>query len=256
MSHRQHFYYWRVLAKVIGFALFGLGGLLLGYVMFPVVSLLSSDKKIATMRCRRLVQLSFRAFIGFLSKAGVLTCQISGAEELDSSGNIVIANHPTLIDIVFLISMIPNATCIVKTSLFSNIFTRGPVSWAGYIPNNEADTLIADSEAQLADNATLVIFPEGSRSVPDQPLKFKRGAAYLWLRTQCALSLVAITVDPPFLTKHEKWYQVPYSRPHFQLVVKEGGFARDAQTNARTRSIDTRTLTRQWQDHFTREIVI
>tara|TARA_R110002124_G_scaffold61789_2_gene169075 strand:- start:19035 stop:19805 length:771 start_codon:yes stop_codon:yes gene_type:complete len=256
VSHRQHFYHWRVLAKVIGFVLFGLGGLLLGYVLFPLVSLLSPDRRLAKMRCRRLVQLSFRFFIGLLSKAGVLTFHISGAEELDRRGNIVIANHPTLIDIVFLISMIPNATCIVKPSLFNNVFTRGPVSWAGYIPSNEADTLIADSEAQLADNATLVIFPEGSRSVPNQPLKFKRGAAYLWLRTQCALSLVAITVDPPFLTKHEKWYQVPYRRPHFQLVVKEGGGATDAQTNAGTRSTDTRTLTRQWQDHFTTEIVI
>ena len=121
MSHRQHFYHWRVLAKVIGFVLFGLGGLLLGYVLFPLVSLLSPDRRLAKMRCRRLVQLSFRFFIGLLSKAGVLTFHISGAEELDRRGNIVIANHPTLIDIVFLISMIPNATCIVKPSLFNNV---------------------------------------------------------------------------------------------------------------------------------------
>ncbi|MCB1691044.1 MAG: 1-acyl-sn-glycerol-3-phosphate acyltransferase [Halioglobus sp.] len=198
--------------------------------------------------------MSFRIFIGYMSWVGILTWEINGIELLDKSGSIVIANHPTLIDIVFLISMIPNATCIVKASLYKNIFTRGPVSWAGYIPNNEADTLMASCEAQLADNANLVIFPEGSRSVPDKPLKLQRGAAHLWLRSRCDLSMVTIRVNPLTLAKHQKWYEVPYDRPHFQLVVKGERLAEDAESDSNSPSADARTITRQWQNYFTREI--
>ncbi len=254
MSRRKDSYYCRIVAAGIGFTLFGLGGLLLGYVIFPLVALFSPNKRRATLRCRRLIQLSFRGFVGYLAWSGYLTWQVRGAEQLAKPGSLVIANHPTLIDIVFLIAMIPNATCIVKASLYKNVFTRGPVSWAGYIPNNEADRLMADSEAQLTDNATLVIFPEGSRSVPDMPLRFKRGAAHLWLRSRCELSLVTIAVNPLTLAKHQMWYQVPCSRPHFHLVVKSEKSTGEADNDIHPQSIDTRTVTRRWQDHFTREI--
>jgi 1-acyl-sn-glycerol-3-phosphate acyltransferase len=253
MSGRQDFYYWRVFATGASFVLFGLGGLILGYLVFPAVSVITRSKELETRRCRRMVQLGFRAFIWFMASLGVLTWDVKGKADIRRRGQLIIANHPTLIDIVFLISMIPNATCIIKSGLYRNVFTSGPVRRAGYIPNNDPDQLIEDCEAQLEAGASLVVFPEGSRSVQEVPLHFKRGAAYLWLRTQCDVSLVTITAIPPTLAKHEKWYQVPRSRPYFKLVAS-GDRTTCLAGGEEPDSVGARILTRQWQDHFKKEI--
>jgi len=253
VSERRDFYYWRILATGISFAMFGLGALVLGCILLPIISLFSRSRESGQRHCRRMVQLSFRAFIWFMRSLGVLTWEVEGRAELGRGGQLVIANHPTLIDIVFLISMIPNATCIVKADLFRNVFTRGPVQWAGYVPNNSTDQMLEDCAKELAGGASLVVFPEGSRSVAESPVRFRRGAAYLWLCARCEVALVSIASNPPTLGKHEKWYQIPPVRPHFKLVINageehaiEGG---DSQA-----SIAARLLTRQWQDYFENEI--
>jgi hypothetical protein len=48
----------------------------------------------------------------------------------------IIANHPSLIDVVFLIGLVRQANCVVKQSLWENPFTRGPVR----APNTSATT--------------------------------------------------------------------------------------------------------------------
>jgi len=254
MSARQDFYWWRMFATGLSFILFGVGGLILGFLVFPLVSLISQSKEMETRRCRRMVQLGFQAFVWFMTSFGVLTWDVRGRTDIQRQGQLIIANHPSLIDIVFLISMIPNATCIVKAELFRNIFTRGPVKRAGYIPNGNPEQWIGECEAQLKAGSSLAIFPEGSRSVQELPLHFKRGAAYLWMRARCDVCLVTITVTPPTLAKYEKWYQIPRSRPHFSLAATNDRALCFAQHEGHDPT-SARLLTRQWQDYFVRELV-
>ena len=71
-----------------------------------------------------------------MQRAGVLTYSVEGAEKLGRPGQMIIANHPSLIDVVFLIGLVRQANCVVKQSLWQNPFTRGPVRDAGYISND------------------------------------------------------------------------------------------------------------------------
>ena len=255
MSVRQDWYHWRLVATALSFTFFGLGGLILGYVIFPLIALFSVDPQARTRRCRLLVHYSFRLFIGIMASMGVLTWSVHGRAALGKPGTLVVANHPSLIDIVFLVSMTPNACCIVKSELYRNFFTRGPVSWAGYIANDSPEQLIEDCAREMAQGATLVVFPEGTRSVGGQPLRFKRGAAYVWLRTRSELVLASIVVSPPTLAKNDKWYQVPTRRPCFSLDVcraDEAGVDRIGDEG----QIDARSLNRLWQAYFEQEITI
>jgi hypothetical protein len=93
----------------------------------------------------------------------------------------VLANHPTLIDVVFLISLLPNADCVVKR-VACNPFMRGPVRAAGYISNDDGAGLVDDCIAAVRAGGSLVIFPEGTRSVPGQPPRLQRGAANIAVR--------------------------------------------------------------------------
>ncbi|MFV0277056.1 MAG: lysophospholipid acyltransferase family protein, partial [Parahaliea sp.] len=247
---REDCYLWRILATGASFSLFGLGALVLGYLVFPLVTLFARDRQTATRRCRYLVHLCFRAFVRFMRSTGVLSWSVEGRERLALPGQLVIANHPSLIDIVFLIAMLPNASCIVKADLYRNPFTRGPVSRAGYVPNNSPEQLLDDCVRTLAAGTSLVIFPEGTRSVRGGELRFRRGAAYVWLQANCPLALATISSDPPTLGKGEKWYQIPHRRPHFRLAVKRD--IREARKTPEAPS--ARELTRYWQHYFRQEI--
>ena len=81
--------------------------------------------------------------------------------------------------------------------------------------------LIDDCIAAVKAGGTLVIFPEGTRTVPGQPLRLQRGAANIAVRGGLDITPVRITCTPLTLTKGQKWYRVPSRRFHVQLEVGE-----------------------------------
>ena len=212
-------YYWRLLATAASFALFGLGGLCLRVLVFPLLGCLPGDALKHRQRARQTVSRLFWFFVRFMARTGVLTYDIQGAERLGRPGQMIIANHPSLIDVVFLIGLMRQTNCVVKQSLFQNPFMRGPVRDAGYISNDgSADMLDAAADA-LRDGQTLIIFPEGTRTTPGAAPAFHRGGAAIALRGATIVTPVVIKVSPTTLTKAEPWYRIPKRRFHFSLRV-------------------------------------
>ncbi len=213
-------YYWRLFGTGFSFAMFGIGGVLMSITLFPLIHLLSRSREAAHRRCQYFVHKSFRLFIWQMHFLGVMTYEIHGAEKLAArEGALIVANHPSLIDVVFIIAFTPHALCVVKKAAWFNPFMAG-VMWAtGYIPNDDPQQLIDDCVACLARGNTLVLFPEGTRTVPGQPMKLKRGAASIIAKSRKFFTPVSITSRPTTLTKAEKWYEIPETRVHFKLFV-------------------------------------
>ena len=92
----------------------------------------------------------------------------------------------------------------------------------------------------------------GLRWKADLREKLKRGAAHVWLRAGCGLSLVSITARPPMLAKHEKWHEIPDRRSWFKLDVKQS-FLEDNTPVDERENVAARAITAQWTDHFTKE---
>lgn len=212
-------YYWRLLATALSFGLFGLGGLCLRLLVFPLLACLPGDAMRHRQRARRTIGWLFWRFIRFMHATGVLTYEVEGAERLGRPGQMIIANHPSLIDVVFLIGLVRQANCVVKHSLFANPFTRGPVSEAQYIGNDGSMDMLDNAVAALQHGQPLIIFPEGTRTAPGQAPAFHRGAAAIALRGAKIITPVTIRVSPTTLTKHEPWYRIPCRRVHFSLRV-------------------------------------
>jgi 1-acyl-sn-glycerol-3-phosphate acyltransferase len=212
---------WRVLATGISFAAFGIGGLLLRTFVFPLLQVCVRNPQRRRYVARRWVQRSFAAHIELMRGLGVLTYEIHGRERLQRDSLLVLANHPTLIDVVFLVSLLPNADCVVKSAVARNPFMRAPVRACGYIVNNDGAGLVDDCIAAVRAGGTLVIFPEGTRSTPGYPLRLRRGAAYIALRGGLDVTPVRISCAPSTLTKEQKWYSVPNRRFHVKIEVGE-----------------------------------
>ena len=158
---------WRIVATGLSFFAFGVGGVLLWALAFPMLALMVRKPARRQTLSRRLVQRSFAFHIELMRVLGVLSYEVRGRERLQRDGLLILANHPTLIDVVFLISLLPNADCVVKSSLARNPFTRGPVRAAGYVCNDDGAGLVEDCIAAVRRGGNLIIFPEGTRSRRD-----------------------------------------------------------------------------------------
>lgn len=211
---------WRLIATAFCFAVFGIGGLLMAAFWLPLYRIIYKEENKRKMACRFAVHLGFKGFIWLMYIVGVVKVDTKGLEKLKTlKGKIIIANHPSLIDVVVLISLIRNADCVVKQSLWQNIFTKGVLRNTGYMSNADPEGLVDECSRSLAQGSNLIIFPEGTRTLPGSTLKFQRGAANLALRSGFNFQQVLIKVSPPALTKGWPWYKVPPRQIHLELIV-------------------------------------
>lgn len=212
-------YLWRAFATGVCFVLFGIGGLILGLVVFPALVLVPGTPARRRTRTRALVQRAFRLFVATMSGLRALSYEFSGRERLGRPGQLIIANHPTLIDVVFIGAFTPVPACVVKAALFGNPFTRWVVQAAGYISNTPTDEMIEQSVAALKSGDTLVMFPEGTRTRPGQPMYFHRGTASVAIHGATVLTPVYVRVDQPLLHKTQPWYRPPARKPELSFEV-------------------------------------
>ncbi len=246
-------YYWRLMATGCCFAVFGLGGFSLAAVVFPVLRAIPGG--VPLHRVRWMVQKSFGAFLWFMKTLGIMRMEVVGAERLaNCHGALVLANHPTLIDVVAMVSLMPKASCVVKQALWKNPFLGGVVRAASYVSNSDPDNLIDDCVRTLRDGEPLLIFPEGTRTQPDAPLSFQRGAAYIALRSGVPVLPVLIDCNPSTLTKREKWYQIPRRPFHLRIEVLAPVDITQWVGAAQVPAIAARRLTQSLESYFTQEL--
>ncbi|MGC3979828.1 MAG: lysophospholipid acyltransferase family protein [Steroidobacteraceae bacterium] len=241
---------WRIVATGFVFVVFGLGALLISATIFPVLRLSTRSTAVARLRIQRAMQLTFKAYVWLMKILGLLTYEVQHIERLWLPGQLVIANHPSLIDVVFLVSLMPRVDCIVKQGLWRNPFLRWPVAWASYIPNTTGEELVEECAATLRRGNSLLVFPEGTRSVPGQPLRMQRGVARIALAAGAPVLPVTIELTEPTLTKGYPWYRVPKARPHFCIKVGEPWSPTVYNPQGQTGALAARRLTEFFGDYY------
>ena len=199
---------WRSIASIFCYVLFGIGAILLSLVFALLIRWLPVPEKKKQMWLLTAVHKLSAALLRTFELLGLVHSSRFGPSLASLRGHLILANHSTLVDALFVIADTRNLCCVVKAELLFNPFTRYIVKLAGYIPNNSA-TLLEDSSRALADGKNLLIFPEGTRNTFDEQLEFKRGAANIALSTQCLITPVILLYKPRGLQKGQPWYEIP-----------------------------------------------
>ena len=238
-------YGWRVFATGFVFVLFGLGALFISLTIFPLLRLSTLSADVARRRIQHAMQRIFGLYIEVMRVLGIMTYEVHGLERLRERGRLVVANHPTLIDVVMLVSLMPEVDCIVKRGLWRNPFLRWPVIWASYIPNSEGEELIDGCAESLRRGHSLLVFPEGTRTVPGRPMRMQRGAAHIALAAEAEILPVTVTCEPATLFKGNPWYRVPKRRFHLKVVVGDAVAAENFRHEDEPPARAARRLT-QW----------
>lgn len=226
MTLWQRVAYWgHITEKVLTFFWFGLGSLFLATVWFPTLLFFSGfSRKRFGRWARKSVHLAHRFAIWQLCFFRCINLRVEHRERLKGlKSKVVIANHPSLLDVVILFSLIPNADCIVKGSLGKNRFVKGIVNSIYIVNSKTFDDQLDETKRSIGEGNCLIIFPEGTRSTPNSRWVFKKGAARFALNSRCDVVPIYFGGNEIVgLRKHDKLLSFnPTDRYHYYLEVLE-----------------------------------
>lgn len=242
---------WRRFATGLSFVIFGATGLWLGLVVFPLLRVFVHDSQKRVDYSRETIAWTFRRFIGIMRGLGLLEYELRGFGKLQRQGLLVLANHPSLIDTIFLLGFIQNSTCVVDDALYRNSFTARPLRSAGFIRNDAGMDVLTNCVTALDSGMNVLIFPEGTRTPLSGVIRLKRGAANIAVRAERNLTPVIIRCSPRTLMKGEKWWQIPDSPPHYSLQVGDDIAVQDFSEDDESPALAVRRLTAYLEQYFT-----
>jgi len=243
----------KVLASGTLFAILGVGGLLVSLLVVPFLGL--GGAKAGRLRGRRLIRLSFRAFVWALEASGILRLEVEGLPSPgELRGKLLLANHPGYLDIVLILSLLEDVACVVKGPVYDSPFFGGLVRAAGHVPNRDPEGVIAAGAEVLKGGGSLIVFPEGTRSTPGRPLKFQRGAAHIALYSRAPIVPLLVECRPPLLGKGAKWYDMPLRTCRYRVRFQAQLNLEPPGTDELPPHLAARLLTRQLERYFDKEI--
>jgi 1-acyl-sn-glycerol-3-phosphate acyltransferase len=209
----------------VAFLSFGLGALLFAGVVLPLARWRHGRKPVfeRAWACQRWVQRSFRLLHGYLRVCGLLHFDPRAVDgRAPGPRFVIVANHPTLVDISAIAAVFGRLTCIAKTPIFRAPFVGSIVRSCAYLHEGGGDafagaSVIGQALERLAADMPVMVFPEGTRSPEGGLRPFKRGAFEIACRANVPVLPIVIRCEPPALGKGRPWYDIPRRTAHMTL---------------------------------------
>lgn len=240
MTVRRLWLLLRVGLAGLAFLGFWLGGALLVLFAFPVSRLRhpGATRRERAVACQRWVQRAFILLHDYMRWCGLLHFQPRTADPATPGPRFVlVANHPTLVDVAALTAVYGRLSCAAKSVLFRTPVVGQILRGCAYLDGGSggafsSGSVVRQALQHLADDMPVLVFPEGTRSPPDGLHPFKRGAFEIACRANVPLLPVLIQCEPPALGKGRPWYDIPSSTAFLTLAplppMNPRDFDRDA----------------------------
>jgi 1-acyl-sn-glycerol-3-phosphate acyltransferase len=215
----------RQLGTGAGFVTFLIGSSFWSWCLLPIVTFRTRGlPPIERIRAHQLAMMGgYRFFMKCLVLFRVCDFDRPDPPERPDGAFMLVANHPSLIDVMAILATVPNVCVVVRRGLFDMPFLGPLLRRCGHITGpevgtDEGETPILDRIVErLESGLPVLIFPEGSRSPEWGLRRFKRGAVEAAVRAQVPILPVVVILDPSALRKDQPWHDVA-DRP-FNLTV-------------------------------------
>lgn len=149
-----------------------------------------------------LISLTFRVFLAGCAACGLMRLDLRDLDRVNGQrGLLLVANHPSMIDVFLVISRVRQAICLMKASLTANVFLASGARLAGYISNRQADQMIRRAAQTVSQGGVLLIFPEGTRTTRQPVNPLGAGAALIAKRAHAPLQTIVLETNSPYLAK-------------------------------------------------------
>lgn len=153
---------------------------------------------------------SFRFYLWFLGTFCYCSFDLDELDNLRRDAPlIIVANHPSLLDAVILLSRFPNMVCVMKAALANNLLFGAGARLARYICNDMPLEVILRAREELEDGGQLLLFPEGTRTTqfPVNPCSGSTGL--ISGRTGVPVQALLIEFSSPYLGKEWPLFRRP-----------------------------------------------
>jgi 1-acyl-sn-glycerol-3-phosphate acyltransferase len=212
---------WRQARLGSAFVVFGIAALAVAFVAAPIVRRRARSAEEAELAVQRAIQRGFAATVAYLEAARIVRLdsrELAGLADIGPC--IVVANHPTLIDVVLLGSHLRQMDCIVNAGWTAHSpFLSRAIDAAGYVRNDGGPQIVEACSARLRRGRRLLIFPEGTRSPAGGFGRFHRGAVHIALASGAPVVAVTIRAKPRMLGSKRKWHDVADRASDFRLRI-------------------------------------
>lgn len=220
----------RIPLSGLAFVLFYGGAAVIAWILLPIVRFRARALEPAQQRevVDRFMMRCYRASVAFMGGFGLMHYELPelDPERMPPPPWVIVANHPSLIDVLFIKAVLPGVVVLVKAALFRAPTLRRLFEASGDFkaPSRDeqsfGDTSVLDIFVErLAAGRSVLVFPEGTRSPAWRLRRFRRGAAEAAIRAGVPIIPVFVLSDPPVLKKGDKWHDMPKRVPEFRLEV-------------------------------------
>ena len=220
--------YFRSLIAIFCFGIFGLGSVLLNFILFPFIK----NNKIL---CSDIIHCVWKFFLYLMMFLGLFRLDIKNLNEIHNK--VIVATHPSFVDIVILIGLIPRTTCVVKKELAQNPILKNIIGSIFITNDVDIEELKNDTKKMLDLGFNFVVFPTGRRHRKDEHLKMKKGAALIALNAGKNIVPVKISNNGDFLYIHEPFYAVNSRCITFELEqmpeININNYSNDTEISAK-----------------------
>lgn len=200
--------YIRSILAVFCFFIFGIGAVILNFLLFPFIK---NNKEL----CSDIIHNTWRFFVNLMMFLKLFRLDVKKLKKIENK--VIVSTHPSFIDIVILIALIPRSTCFVKKELAYNPILKNLVTSIFITNEVELDELKAESKKMLDRGFNVIIFPSGIRHRRDEFPKIRKGASLVALNAGKNIVPVKVFSDRDFLFINQPFYAVSDRCVNFEI---------------------------------------
>ena len=211
--------YLRTICTAGAFVAFYFGAAILSWVWLPIVTRHCGSRADRALRSQALVRRAFVLFHDYMRVSRLIQFDPRRVDlHLPTTPCVVVANHPTLVDVTAVIAAGGPMCTVVKPDLSAS-FAFGRLLRHCWHIETPTETVIGTSPvveeaiARLDAGLHVLIFPEGTRSPEGGLRRFRSGAFEIAKRANVPVVPLFLRCEPPMLSKMAPWHRTPETIP-------------------------------------------
>ena len=189
----------------------------------------------------------FRTYLTLLGVLNIVRIDNAALDELAHERSLILApNHPSMMDVILIVSRLPDVGCVMKAELWDNIFLGAGARMAEFIRNDSPRSMIKLAVRDLQRGSQLLVFPEATRTVRHPVNPLSGGFALIAKKANAPVQTILIETDSPYLRKGWSLFRLPPMPIRFRLRLGRRFEPRD-DVEALVAEIE-RYFVEQWGD--------
>lgn len=181
----------RLLHSILSFTYYGLGGFLLSIISVGLMKIIPVSRKRKEMAFHFLMSKFMQSVL--ISYPSIKRKIINVQNETFDKPAVIIANHTSFLDILAVGMLSPKIIFLVSDWVYNSPIFGAGVRLAGFYPvSSGIDNGVEHLRAKVNQGFSLMVFPEGTRSLDNSIKRFHKGAFYL--AEQLQLDIIPVVI--------------------------------------------------------------